>query len=696
MAPLPHSTPEAQGIPSAAIRAFVDAIDREIDALHSFMLVRHGHVVAEGWWQPYRREDRHVLFSLSKSFTASAIGLLVDEGRLSIDDPVLDFFPDEAPPAPSDHLRAMRIRHLLTMTTGQSSEPFSRMQQYPDQTWVELFLNHPVEHEPGTHFLYNSHATYLLSAIVQKLSGQRMVHYLQPRLFTPLGIANPVWETSPQGIDTGGWGLSLTTAEIAAFGQMLLQRGLWQGQRLLPESWVEAATAFQVSNGADPNSDWTQGYGYQFWRCRHNTYKGDGAFGQYCLVLPEQDAVLAMTGGLGDMQPPLNLVWQYLLPAIAAAPLPPDAAARHALGERLSGLRLRPLVGDSTRPLAASVSGRPYRLASNPDRITALCFDFGASGVTITVERPEGEQRIACGDGEWLRSEAAFPPLDGSMRLGRPEDFAPWRIAASGGWTDEATFTAKLWWTDTPFALTLSCRFQGDSLTVKQRGNVGFTATEGPTLTGYSLSLSLDHVVIAVADLDAAIADYRALGFTVTPGGVHSSRTTHNALVLFADGAYLELLARTGEAPQPGALDFGVLLTGREGLVGYALRSDDLVADAERLRALGHTVEAPQPGERLRPDGALLRWQVARIGGGLNPFLIQDITPREGRVPTGAAYTTHANGARGLLTPGVSALAPLTVVQLVGAAVDARFTPERTHGVSFVAEAFRAAQPGCR
>ena len=273
--PLPRSTPEAQGVSSAGIREFIEAADQQVDTMHSFMLVRHGQVIAECWWKPESAEKPHVLYSLSKSFTSTAVGLAVAEGKLSIDDPVLNFFPDDAPAEPSDKLKAMRVRDLLTMSTGHQSEP----KFTPDEPWVKTFLAHPVEHKPGAHFLYNSPGTYLCSAIVQKQTGQTVLDYLQPRLFEPLGIEGAEWSTSPQGISTGGWGLFLKTEDIAKFGQLYLQKGQWNGKQLIPASWIEQATAKQVSNGSDPTKDWDQGYGFQFWRCRHGAFRGDGAFG---------------------------------------------------------------------------------------------------------------------------------------------------------------------------------------------------------------------------------------------------------------------------------------------------------------------------------------------------------------------------------------------------------------------------------
>ena len=332
--PLPRSTPEAQGVSSAAIRAFVEAADQQVDTMHSFMLVRHGQVVAEAWWKPETADKPHVMHSLSKSFNSTAVGLAVAEGKLSVDDPVLKFFPDDAPAEPSKNLKAMRVRDLLTMNTGHQTEPkFSR-----ESPWVKTFLAHPVEHKPGAHFLYNTAGSYTLSAIVTKVTGQTVLDYLKPRLFEPLGIANPEWGSSPEGNSFGGYGLKICTEDIAKFGQLYLHKGRWNGKQLVPEAWVEQATAKQVSNGSDPERDWDQGYGFQFWRCRHGAYRGDGAFGQYCIVLPAQDAVVAITADTKDMQAELNIVWDKLLPAFQSAPLPENADEQAKLRVTLGNL----------------------------------------------------------------------------------------------------------------------------------------------------------------------------------------------------------------------------------------------------------------------------------------------------------------------------------------------------------------------
>jgi CubicO group peptidase (beta-lactamase class C family) len=334
---LPRSSPEAQGISSEAIRAFALAVDKDITTMHSFMVVRHGQVVAEGWWKPQSPETRHAMYSLSKSFTSTAVGLAIEEGKLHLDDEVLKIFPDLAPPEPSKNLRAMRVRDLLTMSTGHETVPKFKK----DVPWVQTALAHPVPHKPGTHFLYDASASYLLSAIVQKVTGQTVLDCLGPRLFEPLGIDKPTWGTSPQGVSLGGYGLSIRTEDIAKFGQLYLQEGKWQGKQLLPASWVRAATGRQMSNGSNPKSDWEQGYGFQFWRCRHGAYRGDGAKGQFCIVLPDLDAVIAMTADAPDMQAQLSLVWDKLLPAFQAKALPENKKEQEKLKQTLAGLTVR-------------------------------------------------------------------------------------------------------------------------------------------------------------------------------------------------------------------------------------------------------------------------------------------------------------------------------------------------------------------
>ena len=470
---LPRSTPEAQGISSAAILDFVQTADRQVAEMNSFMLVRHGHVVAEGWWTPYAAETRHVLYSLSKSFTSTAVGLAVSEGKLSIDDEVLKFFPEDAPAAPTNNLKAMRVRDLLCMSTGHQVEV--RLTETNELPWTKSFLAHPVPHKPGAHFHYNTPGTYMQSAIVQKVTGQTVLDYLRPRLFDPLGIETPTWGTSPQGISLGGYGLNIRTEDIAKFGQLYLQKGRWHGKQLVPAAWIEAATSRQTSNGSNPKSDWEQGYGYQFWRCRYGAYRGDGAFGQFCLVMPEQDAVIAITSGTRDMQGVLNVIWDKLLPAMQSVALPANEGARKELESVLAKLVLPMPQGAASSPLAAKISGKRFVFPTNTQKLEAIAFESsGGQSPTLVVRVNGADQRLASGHGAWQTGRMAYGALTNQP------------VAVSGAWIADDTYTAKFCFHETPTSLTAILKFSGEQLFLDAEYNVAFGPTKQPQLIGRS------------------------------------------------------------------------------------------------------------------------------------------------------------------------------------------------------------------
>ncbi len=477
---LQRATPESQGITSSAILKFVEAVESQIHELHSFMLLRHGKVVAEGWWSPYGRENKHMLFSLSKSFTSTAIGLAVNEGHFSLDDTVLSFFPDDAPAEVNEHLAAMQVRHLLSMSTGHDVDTMPPMGDRKDGNWTKAFFEVPVIHQPGTHFLYNTGATYMLSAILQKVTGVKLIDYLQPRLFEPLGIEGATWQESPQRINTGGFGLNIKTEDIANFGQLYLQEGTWNGKQIVPEAWIEEATSSHISNGDNPENDWNQGYGYQFWRCRHNAYRGDGAFGQYCLVMPEQDAVLAITSGLGDMQQPLNLVWDILLPAMNSESLPDDATAQGKLTKKLADLKFNPVHGQAASSVSEHVNNRVYKLESNELGFETIALKVsGDDSWTVYIKKGKLEESIPCGYLNWDKDETRL--------FNQPWEVEPAPIVTSGSWTTRNTFTLHVRFYETPFYQTFVLHFDDANLTVETKVNVGFQPPETVTFTGHPI-----------------------------------------------------------------------------------------------------------------------------------------------------------------------------------------------------------------
>lgn len=450
---LPRSTPADQGLSSAGLDAFVAALDASEQEIQTVMVLRHGHVVLEREWSPYRLTDRHLLFSVSKSFTSTAVGLAVEAGLLSVDDKVVSFFSgDDLPDEISENLAAMEVRHLLTMSTGHAKDTVDRLGR--TGRMVQGFFRLDVEHAPGAPFVYNSGATYILSAIVQKVTGEKVVDYLRPRLFEPLGISEQIWETSDEGINMGGWGLSLNTLSLAAFAQLLVQRGAWEGKQLVPAEWIAAATSAQVDNSSESNPDWQQGYGYQFWRGRHNTYRGDGAFGQYVLVLPDHDAAVVITSASPDMQATMNVIWDHLLPVLEGKEGSEPAA---------TALELPPPSG----PAPVPGDGRTYRFTTNEAGISAARLDADGTGTfTFVASRPweSGEQEITFAPGDWAEQTYSLPE--------------PAQRVVTSAYGDGETFVATVRVLETPFVITLRCHATDDRLTIDVAYNVGFGTTD--------------------------------------------------------------------------------------------------------------------------------------------------------------------------------------------------------------------------
>lgn len=355
-------TPESVGIPSGAILDMLDQLYREGIEMHAFKLLRHGKVCAEGSWAPYAPETQHILFSFSKSFTSTAIGFAVQEGIISLDERLIDIFPDKCPEEPSENLKKCQVRHLLMMGCGHETE-ISWADGGSDD-WVAEFMHHPFVYEPGTHFLYNTAGTNMLCAILKRKTGLDMTEFLRPRLFEPLGMGEIHCVKLPGDIEMGGAGMSVTIEEMARFVQFVANKGSWEGRQLLNPEWFDMATSKQIDNagagwGGDP--DWQAGYCFQFWRCApEGVFRGDGAYGQYGIVMTKQDAVLVIHSASMKLQAVLTAVWDNLLPAMAEEPLPEDPRAHHMLAKRLERLELNPMLGVRNPGAEASLNGAVY------------------------------------------------------------------------------------------------------------------------------------------------------------------------------------------------------------------------------------------------------------------------------------------------------------------------------------------------
>lgn len=443
-AEMESASPESQGVSSQAILKWIDVCEKELDALHGFVIVRHGRVIAEGSWAPYATlEKPHMLYSHSKSFTSTAVGFLVDDGKLDLDERVADLLSDKMPTNASANLLSVRVRDLLTMTYGAPKDHLLKT-DIPD--WAAAVLAKDIANLPGTAYRYDSDATYLLACIAERKAGMPLMDFLRKRLFDPIGIGPVTTGVSPQGIPCGGWGMRMTTRDLARFGQLYLHEGLWGDTRLLSRDWVRLATAKHTA-GRGGNPDWSQGYGFQFWRCRHNAYRADGASGQYTIVIPDHDAVISIHAGLGNMQKEIDTIWDHLLPAFGPKALDPDPTSLAGLRAKCASLTLKTVAGARTDAAATKLPATAKLAFRHLPGYTQATLAETADGWELKVTGADGERRIAVGFNSWKHGMFHYSdsPVEPLFALNGTEP-----VAASGAWTKPGEFTCRLYLTGAP------------------------------------------------------------------------------------------------------------------------------------------------------------------------------------------------------------------------------------------------------
>ncbi|GAA3411706.1 serine hydrolase domain-containing protein [Streptosporangium vulgare] len=468
---LPRSTPAASGMSSRAVTALLDRLEARSVECHSIMIVRRGHVVAEGWWAPYSAERPHLLYSLTKSFTSVAVGLAIADGLLSLDDRVVDVLPGHVPAGISDQGRRLTVHHLLSMTTGHRTDSLAEAWRLEPDDLVKGFLRVPFPEPEGTRHAYDNPTTYVLARMVERVTGRGLPELLDERLFRPMGVDHAEWDRVASGAAFGFHGLHLTTEAVAAFGELLLRGGLWGDRRLVPREWVELATrrhieTLQLEDGSG-GADYLCGYGYQFWMSRHG-YHGNGAFGQHCAVVPSHDLVVVVTGATTREQETFDAIWECLLPGLDQAGSLRDDEI---LAERLRRLSFAPVPGSAVPE--RSVKARLDASAEDsalPDGTTVI-VDPVARGWLL---RLGASLDVEVGHGEWRESSP----------LGRP-------VVASGAWQGD-TFVAELHVITTPHRVRLVV--DTDSGTAVATWNIA-------PLTGSDLALHLRSPLMTRPDV---------------------------------------------------------------------------------------------------------------------------------------------------------------------------------------------------
>jgi CubicO group peptidase (beta-lactamase class C family) len=491
--PLPRALPQDKGVDPQAIVDFIEVVQAQGLELHSFMLYRDGAVIAEAFWRPYAAHRPHVQHSATKSWTATAAGLLIDEGRLSLDDKVVNFFPELCPPEVSDNLALMTVEDLLTMRTGHRRGISGGDWRNLSSSWVEAFLNEPVEDTPGKLFIYSSASSFMLSAIVTKVSGQTIHALLDERVLGHMGMASVQWDLAPGGYNSGGNGLSCTTEDSLKFGVLHLQDGVWKGRQLLSRRWVEAATRNQVEDvwmgefdgkqylprDCAKASSKREGYGYQWWMTRNDGYYASGVFGQQCIVLPTQKTVIVFTCGLRLGEKRLHsALWEQLFPGLGRSVKAPNVAQAE-LDALLGNLRLPELQGACGSPAQAELAGR-YAMDSNDDQVREIALVFDADGCDFTLVDHRGTHRVRVG----LRQpiEATTTITGNYLHHQYQPERTP--VIAHGRWDESGTLHMLWRFVETAFTDRIRVRLD-DGVLIFDRGvNTNAGAMHRPTLRG--------------------------------------------------------------------------------------------------------------------------------------------------------------------------------------------------------------------
>lgn len=450
---LPRSTPEEQGVPSRAVIALFDSLSAlPLTDMHGVIVMRHGKVIGEMYPKPYAPEYCQTIYSASKTFVGVAIGLAVADNRLRLDDRVAAFFPELLPDSVSKDLSDMTVRHLLTMTSGVKPDWNLRVRH---TDWVRGFLAKPVV-APGTTYAYDSMVSYMLCAILQRVTGKKVTEYLQERVFDAMNIKEWAWEESPEGINTGGWGVHIQPESLAKFGQLILDEGRWKGKQLVPAEWIREMCKKQMETGREV-------YGYHIWHCggHEGAVRADGALGQYVFSVLDKDMVIVMTEAtLGNGKDQRRLIWDVLLPTVKDEVLPQNKKDYQLLLKRQKDYNLPEVKGKATSKFSDNWEGKTIELGKNTLGWKSLRLKFGKKEMTMTVTGTDGKVcEIPFGYKEWKKTAMdVYPPYSITAKSRFKGVEGPFWVAGSYAWISNSELQLKTHYVNWVSALEMTFR----------------------------------------------------------------------------------------------------------------------------------------------------------------------------------------------------------------------------------------------
>lgn len=469
-------TPESVGIDSGDIEWLLDRLESGFTEPHGLMIMRHGKICAEGWWNPYAPGIRHGLQSHSKTYAATAIGIAYTEGIVKLDERIIDIFPEYAPEQPSENLKRLTVHDVLCMGCGMDEMPMAT------EHWIRDFLHTPVNHTPGTTYMYNSVGSSILSAIIVKKTGMSMHEYLKPRLYDKIGIFsdNHRWMKMPDGCEVGGGGLFATTEDNLRLMKLYADGGVWEGERILDDEYVKRATTLQNESATEAKNnplakDNFVGYGYQIWMCRPNgVYRADGAMGQFTIVVPDKDMIIAITenaSGAHWAQTTLDVMWEFLERIENHPAKEENTEKSECLKNRMGRLALPNPKCAPYSPIAANIEGRQWRVSDGdfymedvgvaqhmsgcelPQPIDVFCFHFTSDEIVMDWENREEKERLVIA-------------TDGSRRHNTLPGRLISQVLLSGAWISENKLEVKARYIETCKEETLLFTFEEKKLKI--------------------------------------------------------------------------------------------------------------------------------------------------------------------------------------------------------------------------------------
>lgn len=440
-----RTSPEAEGLDSMKIKLFLQELDRCGFNLRTLLIIRHGHVVAEAAKYPFLPEDKRLVYSCSKSFTGTAVGIAEKEGLLDINDFILDYFPEYAGIELDDRVKRIKIRDLLTMSTGHGCDSVGDICNGEDD-WVRTFLTRTMDFEPGEKFVYDSGGTYMLSEIISRVTHQPMFEYLKKELFGQLHIEDVMWEYHGN-VNTGAWGVLIAPEDLAKLGMLYLHKGIFEEQRILPEKWVQDASAHQIDTGFSNPAGWSQGYGYQIWKNNETSFRMDGAFGQYCMVFPKEDMIVVTTAEECNAARMFPLIEKYLLKELSDQPYS-DAITYGELKKYIMKWET-PLIYEPTESyMEQLLNQRMFEIQDEHQVKHQITFEIDNSKLELNIDQIQviKSSAVSCLSGEtsYVIMPPSVSPIIGSEQMSRK-----WCYSAHHEWINDGTLQLTVWYRET-------------------------------------------------------------------------------------------------------------------------------------------------------------------------------------------------------------------------------------------------------